>query len=605
MASELKSGHLAHDRVTAPGQAYESHGQGADAPRLLPLQQAGNQAVAELLRHTSHQPLAVVPPTSPDEAEADRSAAAVLGSGSESFDSTQHTSLARSAPDATASDAPNPLLRSSGRPLDPHTRTFMQARMGKDFGRVRIHSGDEATASARALGARAYTVGTHIAFDSGHYNPDTPAGRRLLAHELTHVAQPPSMGPKPLIRRETAEEVVKTYSTDWILFTSVDEEGLANRMRIIINANKCSFAAEVLRATPSVDRDDVVNYMMPKLSVKDLIAIDKKPGGPELLTLMKDEVGGGYASADEFHSAELLEAVIAPGPTRDKLNRHRIEALKEGAASDLEALANMFEDDQIIDDGTVPGRLQSILEATKHLLIPGLQTGIKFKDTGFRGEPTPTGSGFRDPHPSSANQVGHFLTAVGLEFSPQVVSKPLFGFPSIREMVEAPREMSDADVALRLTIGHEKAPDPNGGLEVALQVGLVWAAESLKDGPEGETDDQRDERINKAVSDEIVQQVKDIIAAFRKQFKSCTDADVAAWNEALAAFRQDEGGLEKPGNALDRIDIDPTMKGNSRQDLRLSLVGWRLGEKIQAGDFASSKDVGAWIRKALGNPATP
>ena len=142
----------------------------------------------------------------------------------------------------------------------------------------------------------------------------------------------------------------------------------------------------------------------------------------------------------------------------------------------------MFEDDEVIDDGTVAGRLQSILGATGHLVVPGLQTGIDFQDTGFAGNQEPNGPGFRDPHPSSRNQVGHFLTAVGLQFSPAVVSRPIPFFGTIRQMVQAPPTMSDADVALRLTIGHEKAPDPNGTM-AAIDVLLTGELEDLLPGP--------------------------------------------------------------------------------------------------------------------------
>jgi hypothetical protein len=58
-----------------------------------------------------------------------------------------------------------------------------------DFGGVRIHADAMAAESARQLNARAYTVGNHIAFDAGEYAPGTETGRRLLAHELTHVTQ--------------------------------------------------------------------------------------------------------------------------------------------------------------------------------------------------------------------------------------------------------------------------------------------------------------------------------------------------------------------------------------------------------------------------------
>jgi hypothetical protein len=65
----------------------------------------------------------------------------------------------------------------------------MGGRFGHDFSRVRVHTDEGAAASARALGARAYTVGPDIVFGAGEYRPGTREGRWLLAHELAHVAQ--------------------------------------------------------------------------------------------------------------------------------------------------------------------------------------------------------------------------------------------------------------------------------------------------------------------------------------------------------------------------------------------------------------------------------
>lgn len=81
------------------------------------------------------------------------------------------------------------VLGSSGQALDPSTRNFMEVRFGHDFSRVRVHTEARAVESANAVGAQAYTVGQHIAFDSGQYRPQLMEGRQLLAHELTHVAQ--------------------------------------------------------------------------------------------------------------------------------------------------------------------------------------------------------------------------------------------------------------------------------------------------------------------------------------------------------------------------------------------------------------------------------
>jgi hypothetical protein len=81
------------------------------------------------------------------------------------------------------------VLGSSGAPLDRTTRHDMETSLGHDFGDVQIHTGSDASASAKSIQAKAYTSGNHIVFDEGRYQPETPDGRRTLAHELTHVVQ--------------------------------------------------------------------------------------------------------------------------------------------------------------------------------------------------------------------------------------------------------------------------------------------------------------------------------------------------------------------------------------------------------------------------------
>ena len=81
------------------------------------------------------------------------------------------------------------VLRSRGQPLDPQTRAFMEPRFGHDFSNVRVHTDARAAESASAVSALAYTVGRDVVFGAGQYAPETSAGRRLLAHELTHVVQ--------------------------------------------------------------------------------------------------------------------------------------------------------------------------------------------------------------------------------------------------------------------------------------------------------------------------------------------------------------------------------------------------------------------------------
>jgi hypothetical protein len=79
----------------------------------------------------------------------------------------------------------------------------MEPRFGRDFSGVRIHTDDRAAESARQVNSLAYTVGTSIVFRSGSYDPHNESGRRLLAHELTHVVQQSNASlPSPVIRRK-------------------------------------------------------------------------------------------------------------------------------------------------------------------------------------------------------------------------------------------------------------------------------------------------------------------------------------------------------------------------------------------------------------------
>lgn len=89
----------------------------------------------------------------------------------------------------TAPASVDRVLARSGRPLDAALQQDMESRFGHDFSRVRVHSDSAAEESAREINAHAYTVGHNIVFGQGRYAPETHAGQRLLAHELTHVVQ--------------------------------------------------------------------------------------------------------------------------------------------------------------------------------------------------------------------------------------------------------------------------------------------------------------------------------------------------------------------------------------------------------------------------------
>jgi len=83
----------------------------------------------------------------------------------------------------------DPIKTSEGSSLDYSTRNFMEPRFGFNFGDVRIHTDSNASKANASINARAFTMGNDIYFNHGEYNPETTQGRKLLAHELTHVVQ--------------------------------------------------------------------------------------------------------------------------------------------------------------------------------------------------------------------------------------------------------------------------------------------------------------------------------------------------------------------------------------------------------------------------------
>jgi hypothetical protein len=100
----------------------------------------------------------------------------------------QHASNVTNRP-AEAPPIVQQVLHSPGQPLQSATREIMESRLGHDFSQVRIHHDAQAAESARAVQARAYTVGRHVVFGAGQYMPASRAGRGLIAHELAHVVQ--------------------------------------------------------------------------------------------------------------------------------------------------------------------------------------------------------------------------------------------------------------------------------------------------------------------------------------------------------------------------------------------------------------------------------
>jgi hypothetical protein len=128
------------------------------------------------------------------EQEADRIADKVMAAPAERDVSMAPLHIQRfSGPSNGQTDAApasvDKALASPGMPLEPKLRRNMEQRFGHDFSMVRVHSGAAAEQSTQDVNANAYTVGHNIVFGAGRLAPGTRDGQRLIAHELTHVAQ--------------------------------------------------------------------------------------------------------------------------------------------------------------------------------------------------------------------------------------------------------------------------------------------------------------------------------------------------------------------------------------------------------------------------------
>jgi Domain of unknown function (DUF4157) len=92
-----------------------------------------------------------------------------------------------------------------GTPLPPKLRAEMEPKFGVDFSAVRVHTGGQSDQLNRSLGAQAFTHGNRIYMSAGKFNPESTDGRRLLAHEMTHVVQQGGAGKlnrSPVIQRK-------------------------------------------------------------------------------------------------------------------------------------------------------------------------------------------------------------------------------------------------------------------------------------------------------------------------------------------------------------------------------------------------------------------
>jgi hypothetical protein len=284
----------------------------------------------------------------------------------------------------------------------------------------------------------------------------------------------------------------------------------------------------------------------------------------------------------------------------------------QDSSTGVEALARLFLDEQLGKTHSARDRLELVLDFTNQRIGGfdlGLQMAIRFQErpcgSGLRSEFEDTWlyEKFKWANPANANQIGHFLIAVRLGYDPSFVG-PRGGTPIARiDEVDlslgsgnafhlylgAPSDEPFDVTAKRMIVGHEKVGDP---WEEVIHVNA---------GPLGSEDIP-------------VDLVRTAFFNIRRQYQSATTSDTEVFDTAVAFDRL--GNDEWRDRYLLKILLSgdkpwPERPGNSLEDLRLSVKGWRLGRAVAGKDrnlippepsLATRQQVAMWLRVHLTHP---
>jgi hypothetical protein len=205
-------------------------------------------------------------------------------------------------------------------------RTFFESRFGHDLSGVRIHTDTSAAQTAVSLNARAFTLGRDIVFGPREYAPETTAGQRLLAHELTHVVQQSaSSGPSVVQRQPVCETSVpeRTIDVYVVELPGATRDASADITRANTIWHQCSININMVGgeswATDVLDRDAPTGILnAPSGTVRPLTAEEiemtaHKPGGLDVIHAYYVPGFSGPKVAQAFWPAQHGDQVVVIG----------------------------------------------------------------------------------------------------------------------------------------------------------------------------------------------------------------------------------------------------------------------------------------------------
>ncbi len=267
--------------------------------------------------------------------------------------------------------------RGGGNPLPAATRGDMEGRFGADFSSVRVHTDNESVQLNRDVQSQAFTHGSDIFFDSGKYEPGSTGGKRLLAHELTHVVQqtgPPSgdvAQRKPnIIQRGPRSWLKKTFNNLEYQRDQVSDkyENLShtgkNRLVYLMFEDQTLTAALVEECRRSMV-DEIPAFMLPALAwdcsyaeAQTIMDRSIRPNSLMRINMRTFERNELIREFDDLNAGTAPHGVFFEGATNlaagDLIKDLRVENIISGT-NDANVLRNMLEaidqtQDQIEED---------------------------------------------------------------------------------------------------------------------------------------------------------------------------------------------------------------------------------------------------------------
>jgi hypothetical protein len=251
------------------------------------------------------------------------------------------------------------VLRSPGSALDPARRTVFEPALGAGLSGVRLHDDAAAAASARAVGAAAYTVGSHVVFGTGRHAPGTPEGRALIAHELAHVLQRRDGLLQRLPDGPVVEEEVPAVqggplasAEAWVTRLREEFEGYGDDHVPQRYAAGRAWRIFELVSLPDLRRQAQAGTGLAQAAVDEAVAFAREQGATEHLAGMRIDIRENYTLFPETlarwydEEAASLRAIIAfdPEPPDDDW---KVELAKAGKREQFLFLSETYEGERI------------------------------------------------------------------------------------------------------------------------------------------------------------------------------------------------------------------------------------------------------------------